>query len=516
MHKYKIAAVIDIGSSVVRMHISQWDGKMVMTLDKLEKPTQIGKEVFSTGYISFNTVRSLSTILSGFCKKAQEYGVTIVHAIASTAMREASNRAYVLDHILTHNKLEVHVLEDAEGSALIINAMKNSGYTLTKKMLLVYGGTGTTDFELLKNGKIALTHSIQTGFLKISEMLREAADVFKHTDYMAEEYLNMFLMRENRIKDLWEADGILLGAGDLQPLYKLCKVKFEDGVISIPAKTLLDIYESYRLLSIERICKLHNIDIQQGGILYAMLTLIAALLRFTKVKKLFCVQLSIADAMMNLLLRPGARKGHDENLRTGAVISALDLAVRYRCDMNHCSYITDIALSLFEKLRKVFGFSKRQNLLLHIACILHGSGYYTNSSDIQEAAFNLVKDAHIYGLCSRETLLAANIIAPQSLLGVTRNALNKGTLASDDVLFAAKMHAILRLANDMDCSHKQKAKLHDLILEDDSLTISVKIQEDFTLEQWIFRESASLFQEIFGITPQLKINNIYQQEGKNK
>jgi exopolyphosphatase/guanosine-5'-triphosphate,3'-diphosphate pyrophosphatase len=153
---------------------------------------------------------------------------------------------------------------------------------------------------------------------------------------------------------------------------------------------------------------------------------------------------------------------------------------------------------------------------LHIACILHETGHYANSDDAQEASFNLVKNAHIYGLCSKDTLLAANIIAPQSLLGVTRGISRGSMLDGEDVLFTAKMHALLHLSDALDYSQKQKAKLYNFNLEPDSLTVSVQIREDFTLERWIFKESALLFQEIFGITPKLKISNIYNNNGGEK
>jgi len=512
MQKHKIAAAIDIGSNVVRMHISQWDGNKISILDKLEKPTQIGKEVFSTGYISFDTVRALSEILNGFCEKAHEYGITAVHTIASTALREASNQAYILDHLSTRNKLDVRVFEDTESSALLIDAMKTGSHIEAKKTLLIYGGTGTTDFELLKNEKLILSHSVQTGLLKLAEMLKEASDFSRRLDYMAEEYLNTMLIRENRIQDLLKTDEIIFGAGNLQPLFKLFGNPSENS-LNINKKELLEIYEEYRSLSVEQICARHGFQIQQGEILYAMLMLLTVLLRITKVENLFFMQINLADAMLNYLLKPDSHKKYNENLYEGAISSAVDFAARYRCPMKHCIHVSEIALALFEKLKKAFGFTKKQKLLLHIACILHESGHYVNSGDVQEASFNLLKDARIYGLSSRETLLAANIIAPQSLLGVTR-ALRGSVITGEDILFAAKMYALLNLSDALDYSRKQKAKLHDLKLENDSLIISVQIREDFTLERWIFKERAELFQEIFGITTQLKINNIYNAEDK--
>jgi len=509
MRKQKIAATIDIGSNTVRMHISQWDGRQVLLLDRLEMPTQIGKEVFSTGYITFDTVQSLSSVISGFCEKAKEYGISAIFAVASTALREAANKAYILDHLLTRSKLDVHVLEDTEVSALMLNAVKNSEVIPAGGTLLVNGGTGTTDFELLKNDKVVLAHSINTGLLKIAEMMREADGLSHNTGVIAEEYLDTFLTKDNRIQDLWKTDSIMFITSDLQPLYKLCGIQAGSSAVLITRDELLRLYQTYRMLSVEQMCSQHGFDIQSGGMLYAMLALLASLLRLTDAQKLSCAEANIADAMQNILLIPGARKKYNENLRKGAVASAIDLAKRYRCDMKHGNYVAHIAMKLFEELKALIGLTAQRGHLLQIASILHEAGYYVNSADVVEASFDLVRDAHIYGLTSAETLMAANIIAPRNLPRMTRGGWRGGALYGKDIQLAAKLHAIMNLAKALDYSRKQKASLTGVNLKGVNLVISIKINDDYTLEQLRFKESAALFREIFGITPVLKAGNMY-------
>ena len=515
-HKGRIAAAIDIGSSGVRMHISQWDGKRIVQLDQLEKPVNLGHEVFSGGYISPDTVRGLSAILAGFSSLAKEYQISRISTVATTALREARNQAYVLDHISIQNKLDVRVLEDPVANALLFNAMKNSGYPAWKKVMLVYGGSGTIDFALLANGQITFTQGKSSGLLKIAEMMREAADYSRHIDLAAEEYLRIFLTRDQGMEKLLQAEGIVFGAGDLQPLYQLCAecgapVKNEAALLSRAA--LLNMYEQYRRLSVEQISARHKLDYTQSGILYATLVLLTMLLQMSGVKEIYCTQVSLADAVLNLSLQPGARHAYNASLRAGAVSSALELAARYQCDLKHSQYVAELALILLEKLRKLHGLSRQQSLLLQIACILHEAGYYTNAANAEENSYYLTRDAQIYGLSSRDTLLCANIIFPQNLLGVIRGALRGPLLREEDMLFIDKMHAILRLADALDCSRKQKAELLSVEQEEDHLTLNLKVREDYSLEQWMFMHSAAFFREVFGIMPKLSLRNGHGLEG---
>lgn len=514
-HKGKLAAAIDIGSSGVRMHISQWDGRRVVLLDQLEKPTCMGQEVFSTGYISFDTVRDLSDVLAGFCAVAREYDITRINATATTAIREAVNQAYVLDHLSVKNKLDVHVLEDIEANALLFDAMKNDADSINEKVMLVYAGTGTIDFALMNGGKTVFTQSMPTGLLKIAEMLRESGDYSQHTDLIAREYLNTFFTRANFMQNLLQAEDIVFGTGDISALGSLFGDFDSSGANDmsvLQGKTLMKLYEQYCRLSVEQISARHKLNASQAGVLYVTLALLASLLQMTKIKKIYYKQINLADAVLNLILRPGARRSYNESLRAGAVSSALELSARYCCDLEHSRHVTKFAMTLFENLRRTHGFSRQQGLLLQTACILHESGYYTNTADLQETSYDLVKDAQIYGLRAHETLLAANIISPRSLLGVARDS-RRVTFSREDELFINKMHAILHLADALDYSRKQKAELFSLEQKDASLILSLRTREDYALEQCMFRQSASLFQEIFGIEPQIVIENSKRMGG---
>ena len=513
MGKIKIATAIDIGSSAVRMHISQWDGKKIVELDRLEKPSVIGKEAFSTGYISYETVSTLSEALSGFSEKAHEYGITNIQVTASTALREASNQAYILDHLATRNNLDVRVLEDSEVSALIMNAMKGSENPESSRVLHVYGGTGTIDFELVQDGKTLLAHSIGTGLLKLTEMMREAADFSSYAETMQEQYLHIHLQRGNRIQDLFEADAIVFGAADLQPFYRMSGIAASDGAGRIPGELLLQLYESHHRMSLDQIGRQYGIDAEQAGFLLAILSLLTILMRLTGVGKIALKEINLADAMLGLMLQPGERRRYNESLKAGTIAAAMDLAARYGCDLVHSRYVADTSLQLFQELKGLHGLTKKHSHYLQVACILHEAGYSTNSAlKIDSASFNLVRDVYMYGLCRRETLLCASIIAPHNLSGIAHVTSVADMLSREEALFTAKLHAIMRLTDILDYSHRQKGRICDVTLEGTRLVIGIRVCEDFTLEQLMFRQGQALFEEVFGITPELRITRVTAQQ----
>ena len=168
----KIVSVLDIGSNSVRMGIYQAGKTGADQLDRLEYPLRIGHEVFTNGHISAKTVRALSAVLRGYTQVMKEYGVTEYRAIATTALREAENRAYVLDQLKTQNNLVVEVLEDGEESGLIYGELLPTPY-LENEAMLAYVGTGSVGVALCRRHEVVQTCNITLGFLKLSEILKQ-------------------------------------------------------------------------------------------------------------------------------------------------------------------------------------------------------------------------------------------------------------------------------------------------------------------------------------------------------
>ena len=115
----RAAAVIEIGSNNVRMRVAQWAKGQMAILDRLEYPVSLGHDVFTNGNISFDSLRELSSVLSKFSSALQSYNIDKPKAISCTALREAKNRALVVDQLKVRNGLEVTVLEDSQEKAYI-------------------------------------------------------------------------------------------------------------------------------------------------------------------------------------------------------------------------------------------------------------------------------------------------------------------------------------------------------------------------------------------------------------
>ena len=116
------------------------------------------------------------------------------------------------------------------------------------------------------------------------------------------------------------------------------------------------------------------------------------------------------------------------------------------------------------------------------------------SLDSQIATLNgYVESSDIYG---REFDSYENVAGEQFISG-------------EQYLRIAKLTAILRVANGLDRSHKQKFKNIKASVKDKEFIITVHTDKDITLEKGLLKERANFFEEVFFLKPV-----IMQQKGR--
>lgn len=206
------------------MRVSQLKHGEIEMLDSLEYPVFFGHEVFTTGRISFESLRQLSSILTKFTTALEGYNCKNVRVVSSTVMREAENRSFVIDQLKIHNNLHLEILEYSEEKALIcseiIRLLKEESKIEMKDALIAYVGTGSIGVALYDGKAICTSQNIPIGSLKLHDALgalsRECDDFYP----TVEEYLDIILNRVDIPKK--DIRSIILTGSDLELVASVC------------------------------------------------------------------------------------------------------------------------------------------------------------------------------------------------------------------------------------------------------------------------------------------------------
>ncbi|MCD7955140.1 MAG: hypothetical protein LUG93_05155 [Lachnospiraceae bacterium] len=201
---------------------------------------------------------------------------------------------------------------------------------------------------------------------------------------------------------------------------------------------------------------------------------------------------------MGLLTR---RHSFDEDI----LAAARSISKRYKTSQAHIRNIGDIAVEIFDRMKKVHGLGERERLLLQIAVILHSCGKFISLTDVSECAYNIILATEIIGLSQEERSIVAYTVKYNTSRFIYYDELETKTdLDEKEYMIVAKLTAILRIANSLDRTHQQKCQNLTVTLKEHELRIAVASQADLSLERGAFDEKVDFFEEVFNVRPVLK------------
>ena len=504
----KAAAVIDIGSSALKMRISQLRKGEIVDLDQLVYPLSLGHEVFTTGSISFESVRTLTEALAGFKNLIQEYGVTQWQVVATTAIREASNRAFVLDQIRIKNGFSVRVLEDAEEKTLIyseiLDLLNRTGDLTEGYSLLSYIGSGTLGIALHDGQNMVYSQNAPIGALKLHDMLASIEEQTANFDQVLEEYLRAML-NYRPFEMGHDIVNIILTGNEAEMIAHLCHAELEEGRFKIPVKRILKLYQGISKMTSSKIALHYQLSENEADLLYSALAIYVRLIRLTNAGFVLSPKIDLWDALMRQMLLPKQDAVYFEHVRSNALACAQTIASDYQCSQAHTQVVRTIAGEIFDRTKPLHGMDRKQRLLLDLAAVLHDCGHFVSVKQHLDATFDLIRHMGIYGMTDRDMLRIAFVARYNEFYEPQLRDPAFQQMSEHSVTEIAKLVAIFRLANALDKSQKQKIPQVKVKLSDQQLTISAQTNENVLLEQWAFAQCAGFFADVFGVKPVLKI-----------
>lgn len=518
----KVAAVIDIGSSDVKMQISQVQNKEIIPLSTLEYPLRLGHEVFNYGKISFECLRELSHILAGYKTVMQEYGVDNYRVVGTTALREAQNKEFILDQLFIQNHMTVEIYDDNQEKSLIYsaivkslksmefpsdNAAKDRETEKTDNMLLSYIGTGSIGISLFDGSNIFFTQNISTGSLKLHDVLSGVQEYTDDFAIVVDEYLDAIFGRIQMPMPYQQISGLVLTGNEMDRIAQFCDAELIDGNYKIKAKTLTVLYQTIRLMPLEKIALKFQLSEEEAEMLYSSLAIYTKLLKFTEADYVIAPKVDLWDTLIQQILIQKHAKNELEETRSYALACAQTVSNRYQCNRAHSLYLMDIVSSIYDKIRPLHGLTPDNKLLLEVACVLHDCGYFANSKYHLNSNVDIIKYTDIYGLTEKSTLIVAYIARFNESETPNYKDEEFAFLKGSEKIIALKLAAIFRLANALDKSHKQKLQCIKVRLEEDKLVVTAKSNENTRLEHWAFEKCSLFFKEVFGVHPVLMIKS---------
>ena len=503
----KTFAAIDVGSYELAMKIFEIaSGSGLREIDHIRHRIDLGTDTFTTGKISYERVDELSRVLRDYRDIMKSYRVDDYRAYGTSATRETENTAIVLDQLAQRTGIRIEVLSNSEQRFLNYKAIASRGRfnkVVEKGTAIVDIGGGSIQISLFDKDTLVTTQNLRLGVLRLQDQLgrlnispRQYGEIL---DEMVSSQIQVF--KKLHLKDR-EIENIIV---------------VDDYISSIVGKNVAGLEESsLEAPAIERFLeRIHSKSTQQAAsaldipeenvpLLYISGVLINRIAKMMGAKMIWTPGVTLCDGMAYEYAEKHKIIKEDHDFEQDIIACAQNISKRYMGSKRRGETLEKIAMTIFDSMKKVHGLGRREGLLLRIATLLHDCGKYISLVNLGECSYNIIMSTEIIGLSHKEREIVANVVKYNHMDFNYGEVTGSGTIDRDAYLTIAKLTAILKIANGLDRSHKQKFKDVRAVLKERELIITVDDSVDITLEKGLFTRRSVFFEEVYSVRPVIR------------
>lgn len=506
----KIVAAVDVGANALRMVIAEVfpDGR-IEVLERLQRAVRLGQDTFRRGRLGGQSMRAAIGVLRDFRRLLDLYKVEKVRAVATSAVREASNGETFLDRVFMATRLNIEMIDPSEESRLTVSAVRQAVGNLLgineRHTLIVDVGGGSTLLTMLEDGEITTSQSLRLGSIRLRETLSTSEELPRRSAVLLRQHIANTLSVLESVVALGEIDSFVAVGGDARfAAREIGAVTTESGELAVIEAADFDklVADCVRHTP-EELSKRHGLPFAEAETLNPALLVYQVLLKCTKAEKIIVSHVSMRDGLL-LDLASDVTGKHDETLTNGIIHSATALAEKYHVDLNHAQGVAEAAVRLFDVFQPDHGLAPRYRLLLQVAALLHEVGSFVSSRAHHKHSEYLIANSEVFGLSRHEINLVAQIARYHRRSPPRASHPSYTALTRESRLVVSKLSALLRVADAVVRGHNRHESDIHFQRHDDELIITIAGGADLLLEQRAVETKGGLLEDIYGIKIRLE------------
>ncbi|MBQ1472967.1 MAG: HD domain-containing protein [Lachnospiraceae bacterium] len=506
MKNIKTFGAIYIGTYEVQLKIFEIrsDSNGLREIDCLRTRTELARDIFYHKKVSFETLQNLILALNDMKNTMKTYKVDDYGIHAGYALKSAENVYFVLDQIRLHCGLHVTILSNSEQRFLSYQATAQAPAfedLVSDSAIMADIGGSSLQLTLFEKGKIVTTQHIMLGAFRVRENLKRLGQKSDGREQLYDmirkeigTFTNMFL-REKKPKYLIMLNDQLLTV--LRQMYSYKEKHFltKDEMLHYLKKMGKDV--SYTISGQGQLID----DPDEMFLPFFLLS--DTLLHQMDFDKIYLPGASVPEGMALEYAYAHRYLKTSHDFEQDVLSAAWCIAQRYSSYHPHLKAMDKMSTMIFDATKKQHGLKKREKLILRTAAILHDCGKYISLSESPQCSYTIIMSSEILGLTHKEREMVAMIAAYNHRDEITFDLVNDHFTEAEYLVFL-KLLAILRVANAMDRSHRQKFKNMSMNVSKNQLIISIESEDSITLEKGLFEEKADFFQSVMAVRPVIR------------
>ena len=239
---------IDIGTNAARLLVGEVEHEgghsFVKKISYTRVPLRLGEEVFEDGKISKKKTEDFVKTIQAFKLISEIFDVKQLRAVATSAMREATNSKKIIEKILEESGVEIEVISGDVEAELIFSTFFLLDFDKTLPFLVIDVGGGSTEVSVFESGERIASKSFEIGTIRLLKG-KVKNDVWSHIHEWIAEHVDL-----NSPHKIFGTGGNInkvhkiVGVGQMEPV---SLEKMKDLRVKLGSLTLIQREDEYQL-----------------------------------------------------------------------------------------------------------------------------------------------------------------------------------------------------------------------------------------------------------------------------
>ena len=499
-------ALIDVGSNSIHMIIAEIQPDFShKILDRHKHVTRLGDDTFKTGRFSADAIEKGTEVIRNFTMLARNRGVMRIEAVATSAVREASNGGELIENVERQTGVRIRVVTGLEEARLIYLGVRQSMDFGDRNLLIADVGGGSVELITGNRRELLCAATLKLGAIRLNDLYlkpaRSLRDGLEQLEQAVEVQLQKALPRFKKVgfEEFVGTSGMVGNLAEImhlqntgRPLPQLNLARFAYKDVVVVEKLLTDTPPARRR-------EIPGMDVTRADVLLPACIVLRKIMERLNIPELTLSDKAIRDGLLYDFMerhREGIQAESEiPNLRRREVIR---LARKCHYDVVHTHQVAKLGLQIFDQTTAIHKLGEREREWLEYGAILHDIGFLINPRQHHKHAYYLIKNSDLAGFTADEIELIGNIARYHRKARPEEDHRTVKDLAPEYRRTLETLAGILRVANALDRSHFGVVRSIDCNISGKAVELLLNTSDDAALEVWAGRERSEMLADAFG------------------
>ncbi len=493
---------IDIGTNTIRLVVVEVDDDgTYRVLENEREMTRLGHGLYETGRLREESMELSLQALGRMKTIAEGLGVTELQAIATAAVREASNGRTFRRRAERQHGLRIRVINSREEARLAFLSFARQFSLDGRPIAMVDIGGGSVEVVLAAGTLIDRVYSLPLGALRLTEGWLRSDPISKKEWSKLKKTIDKTIRR--RIgKPPFKVQTLVGSGGTFSTLGAIAKSQREGNVGSVQGYSLsrveaVEILKRLRQTPLEVRRQIAGLSPDRADIIVAGIAVITRLAKHLGSREIRVNEGGVREGLFLSMIAERSKGKRAASEVSDRMEWVRRFARKSHWNEAHCEHVATLAGQIFDCLQEKFDLPQSGREILQAAALLHDIGYLIGHAKHHKHAYHLIMHADLPAFSAREVELIANVARYHRRAFPKKSHENFARLQKSDRRLVRNLSGILRVADGLDRAHAQSVTAVACDVKKNRISMRVEAEAPPQVELWDANRKASLLAKVF-------------------